>query len=136
MQVRTIKNPDRAIAWSLKPSQWPLKSEASCRSKVQYATGQLLLERFPLDPILEDVTIPESRLSLDFFLPQRKLAVEVQGSQHSELNPFFHKKRTDFHRQIGRDEDKRFFCDLNDIVLVTISNPDELLEILNASDKI
>ena len=29
------------------------------------------------------------RLSLDFFIPHRKIAIEVQGSQHDEFNSFF-----------------------------------------------
>ena len=134
MKIRTLKNPEQLTPWDLKQSRWPLKSRASCRSKIQYESGQILLNKYPLDPILEDVTIPGSRLSLDFFLPHRMLAIEVQGVQHSEINSFFHKSKSDFQRQLNRDEDKRFFCELNDITLIEVTKPKQLEELLGATN--
>ena len=130
MKVRSIRNPENQTTWDLKPSRWPLKSKASCRSKIQYAVGVFLAEKFPFDPILEDVTIPESRLSLDFFLPQRMIAVEVQGIQHFQMNPFFHKTKADFQNQKKRDHDKDFFCELNDINLILVKSVEELKEVM------
>ena len=120
--------------WDLKPSKWPLKSKASCRSSIQHEVGAFLSEKFPFDPLLEDVTIPESRMSLDFFLPQRMIAVEVQGVQHYQMNPFFHKTKADFQKQQKRDRDKVFFCELNSINLLTVQSVDELRREFNDSN--
>lgn len=125
MKVRSTKNPNEFITWDTKQSSYPMKSEASCRSKKQYKVGQILKARYPLDPILEDITIPGTRLSLDFFLPQRNLAVEVQGEQHNEFNPFFHDTKSDFHAQQNRDLEKRLFCELNNITLLEFTSEDE-----------
>jgi very-short-patch-repair endonuclease len=57
---------------------------------------------------------------LDFFLPQEKIAVEVQGQQHYELNTFYHKNRLDFINQLSRDKQKREFCERNNIRLIEL----------------
>jgi hypothetical protein len=120
MQVISVNNPTKKISWDLRKGAWPMKSKAACRSKIQYQIGQLILGKYPLDPILEDITIPDTRLSLDFYLPQRKIAFEIQGEQHSEMNPFFHDSIQDFEDQVRRDEIKELFCELNNIRLVKL----------------
>jgi hypothetical protein len=97
-----------------------MKSKATCRSKIQHSIGQMISKKYPLDPILEDITIPDTRLSLDFYLPQRKIAFEIQGEQHSEMNPFFHDSIADFENQKQRDEMKELFCELNNIRLIKL----------------
>ena len=130
MQVRSIKNPSEFVSWNVKASKWPMKGENS-RSKIQNSVGQILREKFPYDPILEDITIPQSRLSLDFFIPHRKIAIEVQGSQHDEFNSFFHSTKAAFHKQKQRDSDKRSFCEMNNITLIEVRNIGELKEALD-----
>ena len=120
MRVKSVNNPDQIITWNTRESNWPQKTEASCRSKIQFQIGQIIKKRYPLDPVLEDITIPDTRLSLDFFIPHRKLAVEVQGEQHDQMNPYFHKSNAEFEEQKERDELKRFFCELNGIKLLEI----------------
>lgn len=131
MKVKSIENPDSTVTWDVRPSSWPLKAKAACRSNIQYEIGQIIKKRYPLDPLIEDVTIPESRLSLDFFLPNRKIAFEVQGEQHDQMNPFFHKTHADFEDQKHRDEIKRFFCELNNIKLYEVRSVSETQRILN-----
>jgi hypothetical protein len=120
MRVKSVNNPDQIITWNTRESNWPQKTESSCRSKIQFQIGQIIKKRYPLDPVLEDITIPDTRLSLDFFIPHRKLAVEVQGEQHDQMNPYFHKSNAEFEEQKERDEMKRFFCELNSIKLLEI----------------
>jgi hypothetical protein len=74
-------------------------------------------------------------MSLDFFLPQRMMAVEVQGIQHFQMNPFFHKTKADFENQKKRDVDKSFFCELNNIELIAIKSVEELREMFNDTNK-
>ncbi len=130
MQVKSIDNPENKLTWDVRPATWPIKNQSSCRSKIQYLCGQLLRKKFPFDPILEDITIPGTRLSLDFFLPQRKKVFEIQGLQHDEINSFFHKTEADFSKQQERDKSKEFFCDLNLFSLVKIRSVKEMEEIL------
>lgn len=131
MKVKSINNPGQIITWDIRESSWPMKSSAACRSKIQFEIGKIIKQRFPLDPVLEDITIPETRLSLDFYVPHRKIAVEVQGEQHDEMNPFFHKSNADFEEQKNRDELKRFFCELNGIKIVEIRTIKEAMRYFN-----
>lgn len=123
MKVRLLNN--RNVDMDIKPSNYPVKSENSCRSKIQYAVGQYLIKRFPFDPILEDVPTPEG-FYFDFFLPKRKLALEIQGEQHSKFVQFFHKTQAGFNQSKIRDNNKREFCRINDISLVEITSVEEL----------
>lgn len=132
MKVKSLKPPHDLIVWDTRTSKWPLKSEALCRSKVQYRCGQVLKEKYPHDPIAEDVTIPGSRLSLDFYLPLRKMAIEVQGKQHTKHVPFYHgPRRGKFLKQQERDVQKEMFCELNDIILYKVQDENELKELLS-----
>ena len=131
MKVKSIDNPNASVTWDVRQSSWPLKNKAACRSNIQYEIGQIIKSRYPLDPILEDITIPDTSLSLDFFLPNRKIAFEVQGEQHDKMNPFFHKSLAEFEDQKTRDENKRFFCELNNIRLHEVRSSNEVKKILN-----
>lgn len=122
MKVKSVNDPTKIITWDLRESSWPMKSSYTCRSKIQHEIGKVIKGRYPLDPVLEDITIPDTRLSLDFYIPHRKIAVEVQGEQHDEMNPFFHKSNAEFEDQKQRDEAKKFFCELNNIRLIEIRN--------------
>jgi len=130
MKVKSPNPPHDFIVWNVSTSKYPLKKENVCRSKIQYKAGQQIKKRYPLDPIVEDITIPGTRLSLDFYLPQREIAFEIQGKQHLEYVPFFHKDKSDLVSQKKRDETKKFFCEINDIILYTIFDLEELKEIL------
>ena len=112
-----------------KESKFPLKSENACRSKIQFQTGQLLKEKFKFDPILEDVPTPEG-FYFDFFLPKRKLVIEVQGKQHNQFSKFFHGSVEKFNQSKTRDNRKREFCRINDFTLIEIEKPEELYESL------
>ena len=81
----------------------------------------LLKEEFPCYEILEEIPLPGSgQLTVDFFLPQLSLMVEVQGRQHDEFVPFFHGSKDKFAKSMKRDNRKKQWCDLNDIELVEL----------------
>jgi hypothetical protein len=65
------------------------------------------------------------RLELDFYIPELKIAVEVQGAQHYVFVPRFHKNFDDFKDQQKRDELKRIACERLGITLFDISTLDE-----------
>lgn len=126
MQVRSLDDHSKFITWNISGNKYAMKSRGVCRSEKQFLVGQKLQSKYPLDTIYEDVTIPGSRLSLDFFIPSRKLAVEVQGQQHFERNSFFHESNSDFFAQQKRDEEKRIFCEINNIKLIIVTSHEEL----------
>jgi hypothetical protein len=128
MKLKNSHN--KIVKISTKESDFPIKTEASCKSKIQYAAGQKIKDKFPSDAILEDVPVDGASFYFDFWLPRRKLVFEIQGRQHDEYVKFFHKSKTDFHKAIGRDLKKEEFCRINDITLYCVSTLEELEKIL------
>lgn len=93
---------------------------------------QLLQEEFPLCLILEEVSIPGagSILFADFYLPLKRLMIEVQGQQHYEHSAHFHGVgkvgKSKFLQGQNRDRKKAEWCELNAITLITLSWEDNI----------
>ena len=96
------------------------------RSEIQRKVGARLRELYPRQVILEEFTIPKTRLSLDFLIPRLNLAYEVQGRQHDEFVAHFHSSVEGFKAQKKRDKYKQEWCDLNTIELVEVRSLKEL----------
>ena|SRR5688572_25273211 len=99
----------------------PLMDYERQTSHLHQRARSLLNEMFPLERILEEVVLPGTGgLSADFFVPMKKLVIEVQGQQHYKFIQHFHKSETDFKKSIQRDENKMQWCKLNNICLVSL----------------
>lgn len=108
-------------------SKHPIRGKS--KSKLQGITGKKLEELYPYDEVLEEFTIPGSQLRCDFFLPKRKLVVEVGSDLHQEFTPFFHGDKTTstkFSRQVGRDMQKHSWCEINEFKLVDVLSEEDL----------
>lgn len=77
---------------------------------------------FPYDLIYEEVLLPGSKirgsnrdLYADFFIPTRRLLVEVQGEQHYKFNTFFHKHTINYINSTKKDNNKEQWCSINNI---------------------
>lgn len=91
------------------------------RSAYHLRCRNILRKMFPVCPICEEVTLPGSgNLKLDFYLPDFRLAVEVQGEQHYKQVGKFHANKQDFIAGRRRDADKRRWCELNNVRLVEL----------------
>lgn len=120
MKFKTLKGKEVNI--NIFPSSYArtMPDEAKCSSG-QYSLGNLISEIYGSNIVLlENFNIPDSKLSLDFYLPHYNLAFEYQGIQHDKFSKFFHGDQNGFKKQIKRDESKRTWCDLNNIVLVEV----------------
>lgn len=69
-------------------------------------------------------------MSLDLYNANEKVAVEVQGRQHTSYVKFFHGNRLNYLEQLKRDDKKLKFCQINGITLVEIYPDDEVNEAL------
>lgn len=68
-----------------------------------------------------------TRLTIDFYNANKKIALEVDGQQHYKYVPHFHGgSRSKFLGQLQRDEKKELFCEINNIKLVRILQSDIL----------
>lgn len=107
--------------WSLTGHTIRPDTDRSIRSQYHLNARKLLLELYPTLTICEEVpiTIRRGQTSyLDFYLPLRKMAVEVHGRQHFEYVPHFHHTLAAYAKARRRDEEKREFCDINNITLI------------------
>jgi hypothetical protein len=119
MKFRTLTN--REVRIEIIPSKYPVRSRAKSRSFGQFNLGKQIRNIYGRDVLLlEEFPIPESRLSLDFYMPHHSLAFEFQGIQHDEFNAHFHIDKSGFERQKERDERKKEWCTLNEIILVEV----------------
>lgn len=99
----------------------PNCSETENRSELHLTARLLLKELFPFDTISEEVEIPGSGgLRLDFFLPLRKIVLEVQGQQHYHYIRHFHQSAVGFLASKKRDQKKREFCENNNFMLIEL----------------
>ena len=113
---RNLRNARKyLIDWS-KPS----------RSKFQTRVKKFLFNYWKNDIVFEEFRVIGSRLTLDFYNANKKIAVEVQVEQHIKYVEFFHKNRLKYCEQLKRDEKKLEFCKANGIKLAEIYPQDEI----------
>lgn len=94
------------------------------RSKFQAEVKIFLRNYWQSNIVFEEFPIVGTRLTLDFYNANKKIAIEVQGRQHTQYVKFFHENRFNFLHQLKRDQVKERFCALNNITLVTIYEND------------
>lgn len=94
------------------------------RSKFQTEVKKFLCKYWLNNIVFEEFPIVGTRLTLDFYNANKKIAIEVQGRQHTGYVEFFHQNRINFLQQLNRDKKKERFCELNKITLVTIYEND------------
>lgn len=96
------------------------------RSKFQFSVKKFLERYWRGDIVFEEMPIVGTKLSLDFYNANKKVAIEVQGIQHTGYVEFFHQNKMNFLHQLKRDQMKEKFCKINSITLVTIYPKDAL----------
>ena len=95
---------------------WDKKS----RSKIQFKVKQFLKEYWGNHIVYEEFPVYGTRLKVDILNATKKMAVEVNGSQHTSFNKFFHKTRINYLRSLKRDHRKLEWLKVNDFELIEI----------------
>lgn len=93
------------------------------KSALHLLARQIIRECFPTMQILEEVPIPlrfTETLFLDFYIPLNKKCIEVHGEQHYEFSRHFHKNTMGFLRHKKRDQDKKEWCEINNIQYIEL----------------
>ncbi len=118
--MRFIDTRGREHSIDIRPSRWERRAHGEGRGKFQSEVGDIISELYPGDVICEEFPCSGEGLHLDFFVPRKKFAVEVQGRQHHQFVEFFHGTAEGFKKQQQRDSRKDEWCRLNAIRLVKI----------------
>ena len=118
---------DREYSWNLSLYRNNQRATASA-GHVKART--LLKELFPFDAVLEELTLPglKPKLFADFFIASQMLMVEVNGRQHYEYVPFFHKTKHNYFKALRRDALKGEWCVKNHICLMSLNDEESVDE--------
>lgn len=118
------------------PERYPMRSREQSKSSGQYMLGRLIRNIYGQSAlILEEFPVPDERLWIDFYMPHHGLAFEYQGQQHDEFNRFFHNDKRGFEKSLARDERKRRWCELNEIILIEVRGNPTLEELQSMIEK-
>ena len=129
MNVKTLDNKD--IKWRIKGHCTNTMSSSGHKSAGHETTRELIREIFPTYSAYEEVGIPVLRhkfLYLDFYIPQKNLAIEVHGEQHFKYIPFFHQNKIGFMQSQKNDRMKSEWCIQNGVKLVVLNYNEDVEE--------
>lgn len=94
----------------------------SSRSKLQTKVKRFFQTYWKNHIVYEEFPVYGTRMKVDFLNATKKIAIEVNGPQHSSYNSFFHKKsRLNYLKSIKRDYQKSQWLELNDYKLIELS---------------
>ena len=111
--------------------------EGRPRSSYHLNARNILKQLFPTVQVLEEVPVTLRKgksISLDFFISQFRIVVEVHGQQHYKFTPMFHASAQDFIKQKKRDADLKEWCELNNFTYIELrydEKPEEWINKIN-----
>lgn len=124
MKFKTLTGSTRKI---IGVQKYSIDWDAASKSKFQKSVKDFLREYWMRHVVFEEFPIAGTRMTFDFYNANHKIAIEVQGGQHTKYVPFFHGGyQNNYLMQLKRDHQKHDFCELNDIKLVEIYEKDKL----------
>ncbi len=118
----------------VRATQNPIRPREACKSNIQYEAGQLIKQKYPLEIVLEEVNIPGLNLKIDFLLPKKRIAFEIQGAQHNKFSKFFHGSLEGFRKAKERDNLKKEWCGANNITLYYVYEIKDFANFLGLSN--
>ena len=108
-----------------KVSKYLIKWNKKSRSKIQFKVKQFLKPYWENQIVYEEFPVYGSRMTVDIVNATKRVAIEVQGRQHSEFNKFFHKNSaSNYLNSIKRDVQKRGWLELNNFKILEIEQED------------
>ena len=99
------------------------KGKVSNKSSLHLKARELLSGTYPTMQVLEEVPIQVRKnetLYLDFYIPLKKICVEVHGEQHYKFVAFYHHNMLNFLKAKKRDSDKAEWCEINGIRYIAL----------------
>lgn len=102
-------------------SKYLIKWNKKSRSKIQFKVKKFLEPFWKSNIVYEEFPVYGTRMTVDILNATKKIAVEVQGKQHSEFNKFFHgNSRLKYLEGIKRDIKKAEWLEKNGFILLEV----------------
>ena len=102
-------------------NKYAINWDGKSRSKAQFKVKQFLKSFWFTNVAFEEFPVYGTRMSVDLLNATKKIAIEVQGKQHSNFNQFFHgNSRMKYLESIKRDFKKAEWLEKNKFKLVEI----------------
>ena len=100
---------------------WDSKS----RSKLQFKAKQFFKTVWGNQIVYEEFPVFGSRMKVDLLNATKKIAIEVNGPQHSSFNKFFHNNsRMKYLDSLKRDHEKSLWLEQNNFTLIELEKED------------
>ena len=124
MKFQTLYGAERRVK---NLNKYLINWDGKSKSKLQKEIKNFLKEYWQHHVVFEEFPVVGTRLSLDFFNANKRIAVEVQGQQHVKFVKFFHGGyENNYLDQLKRDQQKMQFCEINEIKLAEIYYNDKI----------
>jgi hypothetical protein len=102
-------------------SKYLIDWDSKSRSKLQFNTKQFLKTVWDGQIVYEEFPVFGSKMKVDFLNATKKIAIEVNGPQHSSFNKFFHNNsRMNYLESLKRDHQKSLWLDQNNFTLIEL----------------
>ena len=102
-------------------NKYLIKWDKPSRSKIQFEVKKFLKKYWRSCVVYEEFPVYGSRMKVDILNATKKIAIEVNGAQHSKYNKFFHaNSRINYLNSIKRDFKKLEWLESNDYNLIEI----------------
>jgi len=98
--------------------------DGKSKSKLQFAAKQFFKKYWLHYVCYEEFPVYGTLLKVDILNASKKIAIEVQGNQHTHFNEHFHKNRMDFFFAMQRDFRKYKWLEKNGFVLIELFEDD------------
>jgi hypothetical protein len=99
------------------------KGKVSNKSSLHLKARELISVTYPTMQVLEEIPIQVRKsetLYLDFYIPLKKICIEVHGEQHYKFVAFYHHNMLNFLKAKKRDSDKAEWCEINSIKYIAL----------------
>ena len=105
--------------------RYSINWEAKSRSKLQFKFKEFFYPYWKNHIVYEEFPVYGSMLKIDLLNATKKIAVEIQGSQHESFNKFFHdNSRLKYLESIKRDVKKEKWIDTNGFKFIELYEND------------
>jgi|TARA_R110000824_G_scaffold6308_2_gene29181 hypothetical protein len=102
-----------------------IKWDSKSRSKLQFKAKQFFKPIWENQIVYEEFPVFGSRMKVDLLNATKKIAIEVNGPQHSSFNKFFHNNsRMNYLESLKRDHEKSLWLEQNNFTLIELEKKD------------